>query len=85
MAALICTDRAWESYLRETVTAVEESGSPVRIVLTACELDFQTRNDARVLTFERLPQAADAEDLVAVAKADTRRPAGVNRRPRTSR
>jgi long-chain acyl-CoA synthetase len=76
VAALICTDRAWESYLRETATAVEKSGSPVRIVLTACELDFQTRDDARVLTFERLPQAADAEDLVAVAKAGHKAPGG---------
>ncbi|MEV6546130.1 AMP-binding protein [Streptomyces sp. NPDC051665] len=76
VAALICTDRAWESYLRETATAVEKSGSPVRIVLTACELDFQTRDDARVLTFERLPQAADAEDLVVVAKAGHKAPAG---------
>ncbi len=71
VAALICTDRAWESYLRETAV-----GSPVRIVLTACELDFQTRDDARVLTFERLPQAADAEDLVAVAKTGHKAPEG---------
>ncbi|WP_043681490.1 class I adenylate-forming enzyme family protein [Streptomyces xylophagus] len=74
VAALICSDRAWESYLRDTAAAVAESGSPVRIVLTACELDFQTRNDARVLTFERLPQAEDAEDLVAVAKAGHKAP-----------
>jgi long-chain acyl-CoA synthetase len=78
VTALICTDRAWESYLRETAAAVEKSGSPVRIVLTACELDFQTRNDARVLTFERLPQAADAEDLVAVARQGHPAPEGVN-------
>ncbi|WP_369187382.1 class I adenylate-forming enzyme family protein [Streptomyces sp. R08] len=71
VAALICTDRAWESYLRETA-----AGSRVRLVLTACELDFQTRDDARVLTFERLPQAADAEDLVAVAKAGHKAPEG---------
>lgn len=71
VTALICTDRAWESYLRETA-----AGSPVRIVLTACELDFQTRDDPRVLTFERLPQAADAEDLVAVAKAGHPAPEG---------
>ncbi|MGW1212314.1 class I adenylate-forming enzyme family protein [Streptomyces sp. NPDC002499] len=64
VTALICADRAWESYLRETV-----ADSPVRIALTACELDFQTRDDARVLTFERLPQAADADDLVTVARA----------------
>ncbi|MFJ9375512.1 class I adenylate-forming enzyme family protein [Streptomyces sp. NPDC101455] len=81
VAALICTDRAWESYLRETATAVEKSGSPVRIVLTACELDFQTRDDARVLTFERLPQAADAEDLVAVAEAGHKAPGGREQAP----
>ncbi|MEU1516552.1 AMP-binding protein [Streptomyces sp. NPDC005811] len=69
VAALVCSDRAWESYLRETA-----AGSPVRIVLTACELDFQTRGDARVLTFERLPEAPDADDLTAVARAGHRAP-----------
>ncbi|WP_030676588.1 class I adenylate-forming enzyme family protein [Streptomyces cellulosae] len=69
VAALICSDRAWESYLRDTA-----AGSPVRIVLTACELDFQTRQDARVLTFERLPQALDAEDLTAAARAGHKAP-----------
>jgi long-chain acyl-CoA synthetase len=64
VAALICSDRAWESYLRETA-----ADSPVRIVLTGCELDFQTRGDTRVLSFERLPQAADAADLTTVARA----------------
>lgn len=63
VTALICSDRAWETYLRETAAA-----SSVRIVLTACQLDLQTRNDTRVLDFERLPQAADAEDLVTVAR-----------------
>ncbi|WP_406391796.1 AMP-binding protein [Streptomyces sp. NBC_00882] len=71
VAALICSDRAWESYLRETA-----AGSPVRIVLTGCELDFQTRGDARVLTFERLPQAEDADDLVAVARTGHKAPEG---------
>ncbi|WP_122617355.1 AMP-binding protein [Streptomyces sp. Tu 4128] len=64
VAALVCSDRAWESYLRDTA-----SGSPVRIVLTGCELDFQTRGDARVLTFERLPETGDADDLTAAARA----------------
>jgi long-chain acyl-CoA synthetase len=64
VAALICSDRAWESYLRDTA-----KDSPVRIVLTGCELDFQTRGDSRVLTFERLPQAADADDLTPPAPA----------------
>ncbi|WP_455354702.1 class I adenylate-forming enzyme family protein [Streptomyces sp. SYSU K217416] len=63
VSALVCADRAWESYLREAA-----ADSPVRIALTACELDFQTRNDTRVLGFERLPRAADAEDLTDVAR-----------------
>jgi long-chain acyl-CoA synthetase len=71
VAALICSDRAWESYLRETA-----AGSPVRIVLTGCELDFQTRHDARVLAFERLPRPSDADDLTAVAHAGHRPPEG---------
>ncbi|MFR9800263.1 class I adenylate-forming enzyme family protein [Streptomyces sp. MS06] len=70
-AALICSDRAWESYLRATA-----ADSPVRIALTACERDFQTSDDARVLSFERLPQAADAEDLTAAARAGHRAPEG---------
>ncbi|CAL9409183.1 Long-chain-fatty-acid--CoA ligase [Streptomyces sp. enrichment culture] len=74
VTALICSDRAWESYLRDTA-----ADSPVRIVLTGCELDFQTRGDARVLTFERLPGAPDADDLAAVARRG--RPAPENRGP----
>ncbi|MER5943182.1 AMP-binding protein [Streptomyces sp. NPDC001928] len=69
VAALICSDRAWESYLRDTA-----ADSPVRIVLTGCELDFQTRGDARVLAFERLPGAEDADDLTAVARAGHKAP-----------
>ncbi|MEU6509597.1 MULTISPECIES: AMP-binding protein [unclassified Streptomyces] len=76
VTALVCSDRAWESYLRETA-----EGSPVRIVLTGCELDFQTRDDARVLGFERLPQAADADDLVAVARQGGTAPEGRDPRP----
>ncbi|MFE0371620.1 class I adenylate-forming enzyme family protein [Streptomyces tendae] len=75
-AALICSDRAWESYLRETA-----ADSPVRIVLTGCELDFQTRQDARVLTFERLPDAPDADDLSGVARAGHRAPEGRDPQP----
>ncbi|GHF80371.1 class I adenylate-forming enzyme family protein [Streptomyces thermodiastaticus] len=63
-AALICSDRAWQGYLRDTA-----AGTPVRVVLTACERDFQTRDDPRVLAFERLGPAADADDLTAVARA----------------
>ncbi|MGW5610324.1 class I adenylate-forming enzyme family protein [Streptomyces sp. NPDC003753] len=71
VTALVCADRAWESYLRDTAAA-----SPVRIVLTACERDLQTRDDARVLTFERLEQAADADDLVTVARQGHKAPEG---------
>ncbi|MFH8801728.1 class I adenylate-forming enzyme family protein [Streptomyces sp. NPDC017936] len=69
VTALVCADRAWEAYLRDTA-----ADSPVRIVLTGCELDFQTRGDTRVLGFERLPQAPDADDLTAVARAGHRAP-----------
>ncbi|MFI7404527.1 class I adenylate-forming enzyme family protein [Streptomyces sp. NPDC049541] len=76
VTALICADRAWQSYLRDTA-----EGTPVQIVLTACELDFQTRGDTRVLGFERLPQAADAADLTTVARAGYEPPEGRRLRP----
>ena len=60
---LICSDRAWKSYLRDTA-----ADSPVRLVLTACELDLQSREDERVLSFR-----------TASAGRGRRRPAG--RRP----
>ncbi|OKK14655.1 acyl-CoA synthetase [Streptomyces sp. CB00455] len=62
-AALVCDARAWAAYLREAAT-----GTAVHTALTACDLDFQTRNDQRVLTHGREPQAADAADLTAVAR-----------------
>ncbi|MFD9631938.1 class I adenylate-forming enzyme family protein [Streptomyces violascens] len=70
-AALICSDRAWEDYLRDTA-----AGSPVRIVLTACELDLQTENDQRVLGFERVPAPGDTDDLVGVARQGLDAPSG---------
>ncbi|WP_381563276.1 class I adenylate-forming enzyme family protein [Streptomyces eurythermus] len=76
VTALICSDRAWEGYLRQTA-----ADSPVRIVLTACERDLQTRDDPRVLAFERLPQAPDADDLTAVARQGGRPPEGRSPRP----
>ncbi|GHF15694.1 class I adenylate-forming enzyme family protein [Streptomyces fumanus] len=75
VAALICSDRAWEAYLRETA-----ADSPVRIALTACELDFQTRQDARVLSFERL-RVTDADDLTEAARAGHRAPGGRDPEP----
>ncbi|MDN3293556.1 AMP-binding protein [Streptomyces ficellus] len=61
---LICSDRAWEAYLRTTA-----AGSPVRVAVTAGEKDLQTRDDPRVLGFERQAKPADTEDLIAVARA----------------
>lgn len=42
-AALVCDGGAWTAYLREAAR-----DSAVRTVLTASDLDFQTRNDPRV-------------------------------------
>lgn len=67
VTALICSDRAWEAYLRATA----EAAPSVTIALTACELDLQSADDPRVLGFERLPApGADAwaRDLVEVAR-----------------
>ncbi|MEU8569744.1 AMP-binding protein [Streptomyces pathocidini] len=63
VAALVCADRAWEAYLRDTAV-----GSPVRIALTTSDFDLQTRNDERVLRGGRLPAPEGAEDLLTVAR-----------------
>ncbi|MCZ7461258.1 AMP-binding protein [Streptomyces sp. WMMC940] len=68
---LICSDRAWETHLRDTAAA-----TPVRFAVTACELDLQTRNDSRVLGFERLPEPGDTDDLLTVARAGLAAPGG---------
>ncbi|MET9954689.1 AMP-binding protein [Streptomyces sp. NPDC006339] len=60
--ALVCSDRAWDGYLRETAA---EAG--VRVVLTADERGLQTRDDPRVLAFDPVPTETD--DLLAVARA----------------
>lgn len=49
-AALVCDGHAWTAYLGEAAR-----GSAVRTVLTASDLDFQTRNDPRLFG----PQLAD--------------------------
>ncbi|MFJ7943268.1 AMP-binding protein [Streptomyces sp. NPDC096354] len=72
VTALICADRAWDSYLRDTAAAAPT----VRIAVTACELDLQSQNDDRVLNFERLPPPEDADDLVAVARRGLAAPEG---------
>ncbi|MFD9354949.1 AMP-binding protein [Streptomyces sp. NPDC060031] len=73
-AALVCDGGAWAAYLRGAAR-----GSDVRITLTACDLDFQTRDDVRVLAPGGEPRPAqahadadgyaDADDLTAVARA----------------
>ncbi|GAA2980917.1 class I adenylate-forming enzyme family protein [Streptomyces fulvorobeus] len=75
VSALVCSDRAWGSGLRATAEAAPD----VRIAVTACELDLQTRNDPRVLGFERLPAPGGddwADDLVTVARQGLATPAG---------
>ncbi|MFD7861223.1 long-chain fatty acid--CoA ligase [Streptomyces sp. NPDC057682] len=72
VTALICSDRSWEAYLRETAAAAPS----VRITVTACELDLQTTNDERVLGFPRLPAPDDTDDLVTVARQGLAAPAG---------
>ncbi|GAB2815829.1 class I adenylate-forming enzyme family protein [Streptomyces daliensis] len=71
VTALVCSDRAWDAYLRATA-----SDSPVRIALTTCERDLQTRDDPRVLGFERAPRADDADDLLAAARGGAPAPGG---------
>ncbi|MDI6411589.1 AMP-binding protein [Streptomyces albus] len=71
VSALVCSDRAWERMLRAST-----AGSGVHTVLTACERDLQTRDDPRVLDFERCAPADDATDLLAAARAGGKAPAG---------
>ncbi|WP_030021411.1 class I adenylate-forming enzyme family protein [Streptomyces monomycini] len=73
VTALICADRTWDAFLRATAAAAPS----VRIALTACELDLQTRDDARVLRGERLGPREGADDLLAVARAYEGKPPGV--------
>lgn len=71
VAAIVCHERAWHSYIRATA-----GRSPVRIALTTSELDLQTRDDARVLKDAGRMPAEDADDLLAAARtADGQAPA----------
>ncbi|MFC9032688.1 AMP-binding protein [Streptomyces arboris] len=75
VTALICSDRAWAAYLRETAEAAPD----LTIALTACELDLQSVDDPRVLGFERLPAPGPddlADDLLTVARAGHASPDG---------
>ncbi|WP_411106348.1 AMP-binding protein [Streptomyces sp. cmx-4-9] len=49
--ALVCAGPAWTAYLREAA-----DGSAVHTVLTAAELDLQTRDDPRLLALTAAPQ-----------------------------
>ncbi|MFH8408325.1 class I adenylate-forming enzyme family protein [Streptomyces sp. NPDC018019] len=72
VTAVVCADHTWDAFLRVTAAAVPS----VRIALTACERDFQTRDDARVLRGERLGPRAGADDLLAAARAYEGEPPG---------
>lgn len=54
-AALVCEGGAWTAYLREAAR-----DSAVRTVLTASDLDFQTRNDPRVFGPTPTPTSTSA-------------------------
>ncbi|NUV31123.1 MULTISPECIES: class I adenylate-forming enzyme family protein [Streptomyces] len=73
-SGLVCADRTWEAYLRETA-----AGTAVRLVLTADERQLQSRDDERVLSFQPVPAPADTEDLLTVARAGHRAPEGRER------
>ena len=71
VSALICSDRAWDSYLRETA----EAAPSVRIAVTACELDLQTVNDPAPTSGPPICWPPPAEDCP--------RPPAANSPPRT--
>lgn len=64
VTAVLCADRVWNDYLRTTAAEAPS----VRIALTACERELQTRDDARVLRGEPLGPQEGADDLLAVAR-----------------
>ncbi|MFF9478957.1 class I adenylate-forming enzyme family protein [Streptomyces sp. NPDC014733] len=64
VTAVICADRTWDAFLRETAARQPS----VRIALTACEAGLQTRDDARVLRPERLGPRDGADDLLTAAR-----------------
>ncbi|WP_420834049.1 AMP-binding protein [Streptomyces antarcticus] len=75
--ALVCEVRAWDAYLGEAVR-----DSAVRTVLTASDLDFQTRNDPRVLRTDPAPDPGAAAPANCPADGLADRPAdGLADRP----
>lgn len=71
ITAVLCADRTWDGFLRTTAAEAPS----VRIALTACERDLQTRDDTRVLRGERLGPQEGAEDLLTAARAGLSAPA----------
>ncbi|MGD3107423.1 class I adenylate-forming enzyme family protein [Streptomyces sp. YGL11-2] len=65
VTAVICADRTWDVFLRATAAAAPS----VRIALTTCEQELQTRDDTRVLRGERLGPQEGADDLLTAARA----------------
>ena len=64
--ALLCLDRLYASVAREVIASGQTS---VDTVITTSELDWQTRNDERVLEVPRLPAPDGALDLLTVISA----------------
>ncbi|WP_411144121.1 class I adenylate-forming enzyme family protein [Streptomyces sp. x-80] len=64
VTAVICADHTWDRFLRATAAEAPS----VRIALTACEWELQTRDDPRVLRGERLGAREGADDLLTVAR-----------------
>ncbi|MFF1339311.1 AMP-binding protein [Streptomyces sp. NPDC058290] len=63
-SALVCDGRAWAEYVAGAVR-----GTAVRVVLTASDRDFQTRNDPRVFAPAKpAPGFPAPADLTAVAR-----------------
>ncbi|MFI6764340.1 AMP-binding protein [Streptomyces sp. NPDC050355] len=65
VTAVLCADRTWDGYLRATAAEAPS----VRIALTTCERELQTRDDARVLRGEPLGPQEGADDLLTAARA----------------
>ncbi|MCQ4041771.1 class I adenylate-forming enzyme family protein [Streptantibioticus rubrisoli] len=64
VTAVVCHERGWTSYIRQTV-----ADSPVSIALTTSESDLQSRDDHRVLPPDARTRPEDCDDLLAAARA----------------
>jgi long-chain acyl-CoA synthetase len=64
--AIVCSQRGWHDYIGALVP-----DSPVEIALTTSELDFQTRDDQRVLGQATRQETPGAADLLEAARSAT--------------